>query len=340
MFGRFSRVVLAITAAAALVTAVAAAAATPTAAAQGPNAIDLGTLGGTFSAAADVNARGQVVGDLDPTFGAGGVVTTDFGASESGEAMTLLPDGRIVVVGGLNPDSDGYDSDEFVVARYSTEGLLDPTFDGDGRVTTDVGGPRDEAFAVAAQPDGKILAGGWAGPSLAFALVRYTTAGSLDPEFGGGDGKVATSFGASYGAIHDLALQPDGKIVAVGGQCGVESCDVALARYLTDGAPIRLSARTASCRRISAAQARRPLRFKRTARSWSQADAAPRRAPSSRSSATTPKGTWIQRSTATESLHRPWRNVRIGRGSRPPVRRSHRRGRGEGSCVRDCPLRR
>jgi uncharacterized delta-60 repeat protein len=76
-----------------------------------------------------------------------------------------------------------------------------------------------------------------AGSSLTFALVRYTTGGSLDPEFGGGDGKVLTSFGASYGAIHDLALQPDGKIIAVGGQCGVESCDVALARYLTDGAP-------------------------------------------------------------------------------------------------------
>ena len=116
--------------------------------------------------------------DLDQAFGTGGVVTTDFGANESGEAMTLLPDGRIVVAGGLNPDSDDYDSDEFVVARYSAEGRLDPTFDGDGRVTTDVAGPRDEAFAITAQPDGKILAGGWAGPSLAFALVRYTTAGA------------------------------------------------------------------------------------------------------------------------------------------------------------------
>jgi uncharacterized delta-60 repeat protein len=190
-----------------------------------------------FATALAASAAPSSPADLDQAFGTGGVVTTDFGATESGEAMTLLPDGRIVVAGGLNPDSDDYDSDEFVVARYSAEGLLDPTFDGDGRVTTDVGGPRDEAFAVAAQPDGKILAGGWAGPSLTFALVRYTTAGSLDPEFGGGDGKVSTSFGASYGAIHDLALQPDGKIIAVGGQCGVELCDVALARYLTDGAP-------------------------------------------------------------------------------------------------------
>jgi uncharacterized delta-60 repeat protein len=190
-----------------------------------------------FATALAASAAPSSPADLDQAFGTGGVVTTDFGASESGEAMTLLPDGRIVVAGGLNPDSDDYDSDEFVVARYSAEGLLDPTFDGDGRVTTDVAGPRDEAFAVAAQPDGKILAGGWAGPSLSFALVRYTTAGSLDPEFGGGDGKVSTSFGASYGPIDDLALQPDGKIVAVGGQCGAASCDVALARYLTDGVP-------------------------------------------------------------------------------------------------------
>jgi hypothetical protein len=60
----------------------------------------------------------------------------------------------------MNPDTDDFDADEFAVARYTAEGGLDPAFDGERKVTTDIGGPREEARAVAAQPDGKIVAGG------------------------------------------------------------------------------------------------------------------------------------------------------------------------------------
>ncbi len=38
-------------------------------------------------------------GDLDPTFGSGGKVTTDFGRSEFASALVLQPDGKIVVAG-------------------------------------------------------------------------------------------------------------------------------------------------------------------------------------------------------------------------------------------------
>jgi hypothetical protein len=62
--------------------------------------------------------------DLDPSFGSGGTVTTDFGASEAGEAMALMPDGRIVVAGGMNLDATDFDADEFVVARYTADGHL------------------------------------------------------------------------------------------------------------------------------------------------------------------------------------------------------------------------
>ncbi len=126
-------------------------------------------------------------GDLDLTFGTGGKVTTDFaGDGDLAFAVALQPDGKIVAAGRSSFD--------FALARYNADGSLDPTFGTGGKVTTDFG--FDEAFAVALQPDGKIVAAGYAvvGSSLDFALARYNADGSLDPTFGT-DGKVTTDFG-------------------------------------------------------------------------------------------------------------------------------------------------
>jgi hypothetical protein len=91
-------------------------------------------------------------------------------------------------------------------------GDLDPTFEGDGKVTTSFIFT-DEARGVAIQPDD-------------FALARYNIDGSLDAVFGGGDGKVKTDFG-SGSAANGVTLQQDGKIVAG----GLSGTDFALARY-------------------------------------------------------------------------------------------------------------
>ncbi|MGH7129666.1 MAG: Ig-like domain-containing protein, partial [Planctomycetaceae bacterium] len=84
--------------------------------------------------------------------------------------------------------------------------------------------------------DGKIVAGGWAGPGgpADFALARYEQNGDLDTTFGG-DGKVTTGFGLGSDEINALAFQSDGKIVAVGLQ-GSRGLRFAIARYGTDGA--------------------------------------------------------------------------------------------------------
>jgi uncharacterized delta-60 repeat protein len=114
----------------------------------------------------------------------------------------------------------------------SRAGMLDATFGTEGKVFTDFGLANDIANAVALQPDGKLVGGGWAGND--FSLARYNPDGSLDPSFGDG-GTVRTNFanGAaeSVDDIDGIALQPDGKIVAVGGSNG----DFALARYNPDG---------------------------------------------------------------------------------------------------------
>src|SRR5690349_11123753 len=78
-------------------------------------------------------------------------------------------------------------------AAKSAPGDLDPTFGGDGVIRTDLTPAEDHGFAVAIQPDGKIVVAGVAGlggKDSRFAIVRYNTEGTLDTSFGGGDGKV------------------------------------------------------------------------------------------------------------------------------------------------------
>ncbi|MFI8320473.1 calcium-binding protein [Streptomyces sp. NPDC085529] len=117
-------------------------------------------------------------------------------------------------------------------------GDLDPTFDGDGRVVTDLGGYAG-AEGMVIQPDGRIVTIGYSyttETSGDFTLTRYDTDGSLDPTFGG-DGIVTTDFvGANNDEGRGLALQPDGKIVAVGGSTDWGGNGAwAAARYLPDG---------------------------------------------------------------------------------------------------------
>jgi uncharacterized delta-60 repeat protein/uncharacterized repeat protein (TIGR01451 family) len=155
-------------------------------------------------------ARYNTDGSLDTTFDGDGKVTTSIGAGVgSGNSLTLQPDGKIVIAGlsGLSI----YFSD-FALARYNTDGSLDTTFDGDGKVTTTINSSLSEAHSLVLQPDGKIVAAGASGSS--FALARYNSDGSLDPTFDD-EGTLTTPIGNSASA-KAVALQVDGKIVASG----------------------------------------------------------------------------------------------------------------------------
>jgi len=116
-------------------------------------------------------------------------------------------------------------------------GDFDPTFSGDGLVHTNLSGDvpvADEAFGVAVQEDGRIVAVGAAGGSGGrIAAVRYLPGGDLDDTFGG-DGKVFTDITGGADVAYDAALQADGKIVAVG-RAGVGGGAFALVRYRPGG---------------------------------------------------------------------------------------------------------
>jgi len=153
-------------------------------------------------------ARYDPNGSLDTGFGTGGITNTPI--PESGvywqagaHQLTLLPSGEILVAGGASWDEDTEAAS--VLARYKPDGSLDPTF-GAGGILQPSGA---EAYAIAVQPDGKIL-GVRPGPGI--ALVRYNPDGSLDPTFGTA-GEVKTS--RKLRNVFGLTFQR-GKIVALG----------------------------------------------------------------------------------------------------------------------------
>jgi uncharacterized delta-60 repeat protein/uncharacterized repeat protein (TIGR01451 family) len=186
-----------------------------------------GFSGGDFFA-----ARYTGEGELDSTFSGDGIATTNFeGGSDFGRDMTLQADDKVVVAGEATIGGNR----DFALVRYGTDGELDSTFGGDGRVTTAIGSATDTAQAVAIQEDGKIVAAGFSfsGAQNNFALVRYNEDGSPDTGFNGdgnADGIITTNFGTNSEA-YAVRIQADGKIVVA----GKANQDFAVARYNSDG---------------------------------------------------------------------------------------------------------
>jgi uncharacterized delta-60 repeat protein len=176
-------------------------------------------------------------GDLDQSFGGNGKVTTGFGPGRvaAAYAVAVQRDGKIVAAGTVSTDA----SSAFAVVRYRTDGSLDPTFGGDGKVLVPLGGA---AYAVAIQGDGKLVVAGGAGSR--FGVVRLNADGSLDPTFGE-NGEVTTDVttpgdpGSRGGGAAAVALQSDGKIVVAGTRGDEDEAesdtDAVLVRYKVDG---------------------------------------------------------------------------------------------------------
>ena len=169
-------------------------------------------------------------GDLDPSFGSGGkVVTSMSGGTDTFLAVAVQPDGKIVAVGygaGVATDT--------TLVRYNTNGTLDTTFNGTGKVVSDFGVNNDAATAVVIQPDGKIvIAGNAATGTDDFLVARYNSNGTLDTTFNGA-GYAITILGTESYAT-GVALQSDGKIVAVGNIYANNTFQFGVMRFNTNG---------------------------------------------------------------------------------------------------------
>ncbi|MBE7497839.1 MAG: hypothetical protein HS117_23080 [Verrucomicrobiaceae bacterium] len=169
-------------------------------------------------------------GSRDTSFnGTGMVVTSTSGGYDRANAMVIQPDGKVVVAGSTQVGSVSH----FLVLRYNYNGTLDTSFNGTGKVATQVGDD-DVPRAMTLQADGKIVVAGSSrhGPNDNFALVRYNTNGTLDSTFGTG-GKVTTDFFDGNDSANAVVVQTDGKILA-GGVAG-NSFVFAMARYHANG---------------------------------------------------------------------------------------------------------
>jgi uncharacterized delta-60 repeat protein len=173
-------------------------------------------------------------GSLDSTFSGDGKELTNFtGGAEYAVDVVLQTDGKIVIAGGI-----GGQGGRCGVVRYNPGGTLDLTFSGDGRQAINFTPGRDACHDALIQPDGKIVAGGYAqGQNYRTALVRLNPDGSLDATFSG-DGKLVRNFTRRTDYFDGVALQADGKIVAVGiANYNRRGSRLLVTRFNPDGSP-------------------------------------------------------------------------------------------------------
>lgn len=172
-------------------------------------------------------------GRIDSTFGTYGKVTTDFDhfSDEAVKAMVVLPDGKFIAAGYT--DNHNGEDDNFGMARYHADGLLDTTFGIKGITTTHFVG-FDLCNDITVQPDGKIILVGYSNYPTRFAIARYDENGNLDDSFGD-EGKVLLSFNSGYNVAETVLVDPDGNIVVSGSSSQPEYYDFAMTRLKPDG---------------------------------------------------------------------------------------------------------
>jgi uncharacterized delta-60 repeat protein len=192
-------------------------------------------------------------GTLDTTFGPAntGKVVTDMGSSTDnpvGHGLGIAPDGKIVAVGAKDS--------VIVVARWTSDGVPDDSFDGDGRkdVPLAAGDASQYPVGVAFQAAGKTVVGYYTdkpGTGNDFGLLRLNNDGTLNNgsvgdtdqahPFGGG-GQVTLDFANGTDYAEAMLQQPDGKLLLVGdvdsdpgAGSAHENFDFGAARWNADG---------------------------------------------------------------------------------------------------------
>jgi uncharacterized delta-60 repeat protein len=145
-------------------------------------------------------------GSPDENFNAGGRLRVTQGDTERGNAVAIQPNGKIVLVGSTENNSNAF------VSRLNADAGLDPAFKG-GSVVIDAGG-LELGTSVALSADGKILVGGRTSVGQNGAVWRFDSTGTRDDTFNDSGVRFIDSGAQEF--ISKVLVQPDGKILAIG----------------------------------------------------------------------------------------------------------------------------
>ncbi|HEX6430836.1 MAG TPA: T9SS type A sorting domain-containing protein [Niastella sp.] len=176
-------------------------------------------------------------GELDGSFGTGGIATFDIssGSADAAHSLAVQPDGKLIVAGTTVRTVNNKD---VVVLRLTTAGAPDPSFGTGGIAIENYDGVNsdDDCRSVAVQSDGKIVIGGSvdAFPNttglnpIGLMLMRFTTNGALDPSFNG-DGKTAANIAWTDNDF-GVAIALSGSRIYLAGSSG-QPKDLAIAAF-------------------------------------------------------------------------------------------------------------
>lgn len=189
-------------------------------------------------------------GTLDSAFGTDGIVTTQVGTGDSiARGIVLQSDGRIVVAGSSDQETNDQINTVFTLARYGSDGILDSTFGTDGIVMTAIGDGDANAYDIAIQNSqnseklvvvGTSITEGLEDPEITiFTTTRYDSNGSLDTTFG--NNGIVTSDPTGYDSGARSVVVYDNKIIVVGESREVDDVEgtdriyYTVIRYDSDG---------------------------------------------------------------------------------------------------------
>ncbi len=194
-------------------------------------------------------------GELDDSFGEGGIVTSDFGRRATAQALALQSDGGIIIGGKAPAELPAYAGAQWeplstgfkggvwasIITRYRENGQRDEHFGDGGVVVVPFLGPWTWGLTI--QPDDKILLAGTygRGAAIGIAVARFTPDGEPDTSFGRGGWQAVEGLASGQDRANGIVLQPDGKLIVIGhcsaGDSSRPSSSFAAVRLHPDGSP-------------------------------------------------------------------------------------------------------
>lgn len=182
--------------------------------------------------------RFDVDGEPVATFGTSGVAQVDFNGLVDQARVLAMQQGEILVGGSASATLRSERSNIGLV-RLQSNGVPDPAFADSGLLELGLSGPvRTIVQDAAARAGGGLVTAFWSGSSFSdreFALLGVRPDGEPDPDFGD-NGVAQFDFANGEDTVEAVAVQPDGRIIAVGGiRQSTQGTDFGIVRFMPDG---------------------------------------------------------------------------------------------------------